>query len=166
MATTPRNALPWLLLSLLVLVLDQWSKAVALDALELHEPVAVIDGWLNWTLTYNYGAAFSFLSDAGGWQRWLFSVLAAAVSVVLALWLARLPRHDWRQALPFALIIGGAIGNLVDRVRFGYVVDFVDAYWREHHWPAFNIADSALVCGAIAMVLFTVVMPQRRAGAR
>lgn len=166
MAGPSRNALPWLLVSLLVLLLDQWTKAVALGALELHEPVAVVDGWLNWTLTYNYGAAFSFLSDAGGWQRWFFTALALGVSAVLSVWLARLPRQDWRQALPFALIIGGAVGNLVDRVRFGYVVDFIDAYWREHHWPAFNLADSALVCGAVLMVLFTVVMPARDAGGR
>jgi signal peptidase II len=166
MMDRPRpHAAVWLLLSAVVIALDLWTKAIALDHLALHEPVPVIAGWLNWTLTYNYGAAFSFLSDAGGWQRWFFSALAVGVSLLLAVWLTRIPRHDWRQALPFALIIGGAIGNLVDRIRYGYVVDFIDAYWGEHHWPAFNIADSAIVGGAIGMVLFTILAPARPANA-
>lgn len=165
MAGPRPNALNWLLLSAIVIALDLWTKAIALANLELHEPVPVIANWLNWTLTYNYGAAFSFLSDAGGWQRWFFSALAVGVSGLLATWLARIPRHDWRQALPFALIIGGAIGNLVDRIRYGYVVDFIDAYWRTHHWPAFNIADAAIVGGAIGLALFTIIAPARPADA-
>ena len=165
--TRPRpNAAIWLLLSAIVIALDLWTKSIALAHLELHEPVPVIDGWLNWTLTYNYGAAFSFLSDAGGWQRWFFSSLAVGVSVLLTVWLTRLPRNDWRQAVPFALIIGGALGNFVDRVRYGYVVDFIDAYWRTHHWPAFNIADSAIVGGAIGLILFTILTPSRPEAAR
>lgn len=155
------NALSWLLLSAIILVLDLWTKAIALAHLELHEPIAAIDGLLNWMLTYNTGAAFSFLSDAGGWQRWFFSALAIGVSTLLTVWLARTPRRDWRQALPFALIIGGALGNLVDRLRYGYVVDFIDAYWREHHWPAFNIADSAIVGGAIGLAVFTILLPAK-----
>jgi signal peptidase II len=139
---------------------------VALAHLQLHQPVPVIEGWLNWTLTYNTGAAFSFLSDAGGWQRWFFSALAIVVSLLLAFWLTRIPRHDWRQALPFALIIGGALGNLIDRMRYGHVVDFVDAYWREHHWPAFNVADSAIVAGAIGLALFTLMTPTKPSDAR
>ena len=160
--TRPKpSAVNWLLLSVVVIALDLWTKGIALANLQLHEPVPVIDGLLNWTLTRNYGAAFSFLSDAGGWQRWFFSALAVGVSVLLAVWLTRIPRNDWRQALPFALIIGGALGNLVDRVRFGYVVDFIDAYWKTHHWPAFNIADSAIVGGAIGLALFTILFPPR-----
>ncbi len=159
------NARIWLLLSATVIALDLWTKAIALAHLELHQPVAVIDGWLNWMLTYNYGAAFSFLSDAGGWQRWFFSALALGVSALLAVWLGQIPRRDWRQALPFALIIGGALGNLVDRIRYGYVVDFIDAYWRDHHWPAFNIADSAIVGGAIGLALFTILLPTKPANA-
>lgn len=162
--TRPKpNAVNWLLLSVVVIALDLWTKAIALRELRLHEPVPVIEGWLNWTLTRNYGAAFSFLSDAGGWQRWFFSALALGVSALLAVWLSRIPRNDWRQALPFALIIGGAIGNLADRIRFGYVVDFIDAYWRTHHWPAFNIADSAIVGGAIGLALFTILVPVKPA---
>ena len=165
MAPPKPSALAWLLLSALLIGLDQWTKALALQHLQLHQPVPVIPGWLDWTLTYNYGAAFSFLSDAGGWQRWFFSALAVGVSAMLAVWLARIPRRDWRQALPFALIIGGALGNLIDRVRFGYVVDFIDAYWNEHHWPAFNLADSAIVCGAIGLALFTILLPGKPANA-
>lgn len=160
MTTQPvPSALAWLLLSAAIIGLDLWTKALALAHLELHQPVPVIDGLLNWTLTYNLGAAFSFLSDAGGWQRWFFSALALGVSGVLGVWLSRLPRHDWRQAVPFALIIGGALGNLVDRLRYGHVVDFIDAYWGSYHWPAFNIADSAIVAGAIGLVLFTLFTP-------
>ena len=154
MARVRPSALVWLLLSVAIIGLDLWTKALALAHLQLHEPVPVIDGLLNWTLTYNLGAAFSFLSDAGGWQRWFFSALAAGVSLLLVFWLSRLPRNDWRQAVPFALVIGGALGNLVDRVRFGHVVDFIDAYWGSYHWPAFNIADSAIVCGAAVLILF------------
>jgi signal peptidase II len=164
MAPRP-NALPWLLLSAVLIALDQWTKSLALQHLQLHQPVPVIPGWLDWTLTYNYGAAFSFLNQAGGAQRWFFSALALGVSVLLGVWLARIPRHDWRQALPFALIVGGALGNLIDRLRFGYVVDFVDAYWGEHHWPAFNVADSAIVAGAIALALFTILLPGKPANA-
>jgi signal peptidase II len=159
------NALPWLLLSAAVIALDQWTKALALQHLSLHQPVPVIPGWLDWTLTFNRGASFSFLSDAGGWQRWFFSALAIGVSTLLTVWLARIARHDWRQALPFALIVGGALGNLIDRLRFGHVVDFVDAYWGTHHWPAFNVADSAIVGGAIGLALFTILFPGKPANA-
>ncbi|MCI1728905.1 MAG: signal peptidase II [Chiayiivirga sp.] len=165
MARVRPSALVWLLLSVAIIGLDLWTKALALAHLQLHEPVPVIDGLLNWTLTYNLGAAFSFLSDAGGWQRWFFSALAAGVSLLLVFWLSRLPRNDWRQAVPFALVIGGALGNLVDRVRFGHVVDFIDAYWGSYHWPAFNIADSAIVVGAIGLALSTLFTPARAADA-
>lgn len=148
------NGAVWLLLSAAIIAGDLWTKQIALDALSLHQPVEFIAGVWNWTLTYNYGAAFSFLSDASGWQRWFFAGLAVAISLALSVALLRTPRGDWRQALPFALIIGGALGNLVDRVRYGYVVDFIDWYWGQHHWPAFNIADSAIVVGAIALALF------------
>lgn len=151
---TGANALSWLWLSLLVIVLDLATKALALSTLELHEPVAVIDGLLSWTLMFNYGAAFSFLSDHSGWQRWLFSGFAVLISVLLVAWLRRLPRADWRQALPFALIIGGALGNLVDRLRYGYVVDFIDVHWEDWHWPAFNVADSAISVGAVLLIVF------------
>lgn len=155
MASPARSALPWLWLSLLVILLDQATKQLALSTLEYQQAVPVVEGWLNWTLVYNYGAAFSFLSDASGWQRWFFSALAVAISLVLGTWLSRLPRHDWAQALPFALIIGGALGNLVDRLRFGYVVDFIDVHHSGWHFPAFNLADSGISVGAVLLILFS-----------
>jgi signal peptidase II len=153
------NALSWLGLSALLIVADQLTKAWATASLVYRQSVPVIDGFWNWTLVHNYGAAFSFLSDAGGWQRWFFGGLAVVISAVLMVMLARTPRSDWRTALPFALVIAGALGNLVDRVRFGYVVDFVDWYAGSYHWPAFNVADSAIVVGAVLLVLFSFKAP-------
>jgi signal peptidase II len=151
---TRPNALSWLALSAVVIILDLWSKHIALTHLQPYQPITFIEGFWNWTLAFNPGAAFSFLSDAGGWQRWLFSALAIGISGLLVYWLSRIPRHDWRQALPFALIIGGALGNLVDRIRYGHVVDFVDWYVGSYHWPAFNVADAAIVGGAISLAVF------------
>ena len=148
------NALSWLALSLVVIGLDQWSKHWVLTSLPEYTAVPVMDGFWNWYRTYNYGAAFSFLSDAGGWQKWLFTALAFVICGVLAYWLARTPRRDWKTALPFALVIGGAIGNVIDRMMHGKVIDFIQWYWRDYHWPAFNIADSAIVAGAIGIALF------------
>ena len=139
---------------MLIIVADQISKHFVLAHLQLHETIPVIDGLFNWTLAYNEGAAFSFLADAGGWQRWFFTGLAVIVSVVLVVWLSRTPRSDWRTALPLALVIGGAIGNVIDRVRFGHVVDFVDVHYAGSHFPAFNIADSAISVGAVILILF------------
>lgn len=165
MKTKP-NALPWLVLSAIVIALDQWTKAIALQHLVDYRPVAVIDGLLNWTLMYNRGAAFSFLSDAGGWQHWLFSALALGISALLAVWLARTPRRDWRTALPFALVIGGALGNLIDRLRYGHVVDFIQVYWRDWSWPAFNVADSAISVGAVLIVLLGLFTAKAAAAPR
>jgi signal peptidase II len=159
---TPRpNALPWLAVSVLVIALDQFTKHIALTALEYLQRVAVIPGFLNWTLAFNTGAAFSFLHDAGGWQRWLFAVLAIMVSAVLVVWLARTPRGDWRNAAPLALIIGGALGNLIDRLRLGQVTDFIEVYYRDWSWPAFNVADSAICVGAVLLILFGFVSSRR-----
>jgi len=149
--------LPWLMLSVLVIALDQWTKHLALAHLQPFEAREVVPGLLNWTLAFNPGAAFSFLAGADGWQRWLFTALAVGVSAGLAVWLSRLSRADWRNAAPLALIIGGAVGNLVDRLRFGHVTDFIDVYWGSAHWPAFNIADSAICIGAVGLALFSFV---------
>lgn len=151
--TLGQGGLVWLLLSLVLIALDQWTKQIALAELQYGVPVPVFAGWLNWTLAFNTGAAFSFLADAGGWQRWGFSVLAVVVSGVLAVWLARTPRRDWPTALPLALVIGGALGNLIDRLRFGHVVDFVEVYHGSWHFPAFNVADSAISVGAVLLAL-------------
>ncbi|MGB3394494.1 MAG: signal peptidase II [Stenotrophomonas sp.] len=147
------NALVWLLLSALVIGLDQWSKAWVLSSLPEYTPVAVIDGFWNWYRTYNTGAAFSFLSDAGGWQLWFFTALAVGISGLMAFWLSRTARGNWRSALPYALVIGGAIGNVIDRQLHGHVIDFIQWYVGDHYWPAFNIADSAIVAGAIGIAL-------------
>ena len=151
---TKSSAQIWLALSAIVIALDQLTKQIALALLEPYAPHPVIPGFLNWTLAFNTGAAFSFLHDAGGWQRWLFSVLALVVSIVLIVWLRRLPRSDWRTALPLALVIGGALGNLVDRVRLGRVTDFIEVYHEQWSWPAFNVADSAISVGAVLLIVF------------
>ncbi|MDB6164275.1 MAG: signal peptidase [Xanthomonadaceae bacterium] len=151
------NALPWLALSLLVVVLDQLSKAWVLATLPEFQPVPVIHGFWNWFRTYNTGAAFSFLSDAGGWQKYVFVVLAIVITAVLVRMLANTPRREWKTAGPFALVIGGAIGNLIDRLMHGQVVDFIQWYWNGHYWPAFNLADSAIVGGAIGIAVFGLI---------
>lgn len=165
MIAPKHNALPWLSLSLLVVVLDQWSKHWVLATLPEYTPVTVIDGVWNWYRTYNTGAAFSFLSNAGGWQIWLFSGLAIAISGLLAWWLSRTARGDWRTALPYALVIGGALGNVIDRIQHGHVIDFIQWYVGQHYWPAFNIADSAIVGGAIGIALFSLFDGKRKAKA-
>lgn len=154
--TIRSSALTWLLLSVSILIADQITKYIVLGHLQLHETIEVFTGWLNWTLAYNEGAAFSFLADAGGWQRWFFTALAVVISVVLVIWLSRTSRSDWRTALPLSLVIGGAIGNVIDRIRFGHVVDFIDVYYGASHWPAFNIADSAISVGAIMLIIFGI----------
>jgi signal peptidase II len=160
------NALPWLGLSAIVVALDQLSKAWVMATLPEFQQVPVIPGVWNWFRTYNEGAAFSFLSDAGGWQKYVFIALALVICGLLARMLARTPRGEWRTAAPFALVIGGAVGNVIDRLLHGHVVDFIQWYWRDHYWPAFNLADSAIVAGAIGIGLFGLLQakPARDAG--
>ena len=162
MARPKPNALPWLALSALVIVLDQISKAWVLRALPEYTDIVVIDGFWNWYRTYNTGAAFSFLADAGGWQTVFFTALALAISGLLGWWLWRTPRGDWRQALPYALVIGGALGNVIDRLIHGHVIDFIQWHWRGHYWPAFNIADAAIVGGAIGIAVFGLLDGKRK----
>ncbi|WP_041447658.1 signal peptidase II [Thiocystis violascens] len=152
----------WLLLSLLVLLLDQATKWLILSTLQPFEPV-ILSPNLNLTLMFNEGAAFSFLSDAGGWQRWLFTGLALTVSVVLTVWLLRLKRGEGWLAAGLALLIGGAIGNLIDRILLGHVVDFIQVSLPFipldlfNPWPAFNIADSAITLGVIILLIATLI---------
>lgn len=149
------NALSWLLLSLLVIVLDQLTKAWALHALQpAGMPHPVIPGFLNWTLAFNTGAAFSFLAGGAGWQRWFFVVLALAICGALAIWLARTARRDWRTALPLALIVGGALGNLIDRLHAARVTDFIHVYFRQWSYPVFNVADCGITVGAVMLIVF------------
>lgn len=142
----------WLWVSVVVLLLDQSSKLLADALLVMHQPVHIIPMFAL-TKTYNPGAAFSFLGDASGWQRWFFVVLTIFVSTVLLAWLRRLGPRDRRTALALALILGGAIGNLIDRLVYGYVIDFLDVYYGDWHWPTFNVADSAIVVGAFLLIL-------------
>jgi len=154
-AARPRpNALIWLLLSAVIIIADQWSKAWVLSSLPEYEPVVVIEGFWNWFHTYNTGAAFSFLSDAGGWQLWFFTALAVGISGLMAYWMWGTARAAWRSAVPYALVIGGAIGNVIDRLMHGHVVDFIQWHVGDHYWPSFNIADSAIVLGAVGIALF------------
>ena len=147
-----RMAIGWLLVSAVIVVLDLWTKDIATQSLTLYRPVEVTS-WLNMTLAHNYGAAFSFLSDAGGWQRWLFTGLASVVTVILVVWLFRLSAREKLTAAALGLIIGGAVGNLVDRINHGYVVDFIDVFYHDWHWPAFNLADSAITGGVILLLI-------------
>jgi len=142
----------WLWLSLLVVVLDQATKWVAVGLLDPFRPVPLVP-LLNFTLMYNEGAAFSFLASAGGWQRWFFAVFALVMTVVLVVWLLRLKPHERVTAMALSLVVGGAIGNLIDRVLTGRVVDFIDFYVGDWHWPAFNIADSAISAGVVLLLL-------------
>ncbi len=146
-----KSAWRWYALAIVVIVLDQISKQWISATLTYGEPV-VFTSFFNFTLLHNPGAAFSFLSDAGGWQRWFFTVVAAVVSVVLVIWLARVSEKRY-EALALALILGGAIGNLYDRVALGYVVDFIVVHYQDYYWPAFNIADSAITVGAALLIL-------------
>lgn len=148
------NALVWLALSVLVIVLDQATKAAARHFLVPYMPHPVVPHVLNWTLAFNPGAAFSFLADSSGWQTWLFGGLAIVVCIGLAVWLARTPRRDWATALPVALIIGGALGNLIDRLLHGAVTDFVQVHWHAWSFPAFNVADSSITVGAVLLIAF------------
>ncbi|PKM43211.1 MAG: signal peptidase II [Gammaproteobacteria bacterium HGW-Gammaproteobacteria-1] len=152
--------LKWLWLSVSVIALDQITKALASAQLVLHEPVAVLPTF-NLTLMHNSGAAFSFLSQAGGWQRWFFVAVAVGVSLALGWWLQQLQRGQRWLAISLALVLGGALGNVWDRIVLGYVVDFVDLYYGDWHWPAFNVADSAITVGAI-MLLLDAVRGERR----
>ena len=153
-ARTGPNATAWLLLSAAIIGLDQWSKAWVLSSLPEYTAVPVIDGFWNWYRSYNTGAAFSFLAEHPQWSRWLFSFIAIGVSAVLVRWLAQTPRRDWRTALPLALVIGGALGNLIDRLRVGQVTDFIQVYIGVWPFPAFNVADSAISVGAVLLVIF------------
>ena len=145
-----RNIRPWLWLAAIIVLLDQVSKWVVLGVMRPGEVRYVAPFW-NWVLTFNPGAAFSFLADAGGWQRWFFTVLALGVSGWIVVMLRR---HcgEFRLALALTLILGGALGNVIDRVRFGVVVDFIQWHAAGFYWPSFNLADSAICVGAALMI--------------
>jgi signal peptidase II len=140
----------WLGLSALVIVLDQLSK-FGISSHFIYGESLVITAFFNLVLAHNQGAAFSFLNDAGGWQRWMFSAIAVVASAWI-IWLLR--KHGEQKLFCFglAMILGGALGNLIDRIAYGYVVDFLQFHWNEHYFPAFNLADSAITCGAALLL--------------
>lgn len=138
-----------------IVVLDQITKIWADTSLAMYEQIP-ITGFFNITKAYNYGAAFSFLDNAGGWQRWFFTAISLVVSIVLSVWLYRMLRSERWLSLSIAMILGGAIGNLIDRVWYGYVVDFIQVYWRTSYFPSFNIADAAISCGTIILLVLTL----------
>ncbi len=154
----------WLPVTAVVILLDQLSKAWMGRHFSFDESVAVLPV-LNITLRFNSGAAFSVLADASGWQRWLFTGLAIAVAAIIVVWLYRLDgRKQWLLALSLALILAGALGNLIDRLVLGHVIDFIDVHWKDVHFPAFNVADSAITVGAILLLLDTWVAGRHRSG--
>lgn len=148
-------------IALAVVLLDQATKLAAEAWLAPYRPLAVAP-MLNLTLSYNTGAAFSFLHEHSGWQRWLFAGLALVVSVVLVVWLGRLGRSFRWQGLGIALILGGAVGNLIDRLAYGHVIDFIDVYYGSWHWPAFNLADSGITVGAAILIAESVLGGRQR----
>ena len=147
------TGLRWLWLVVVVLIIDLGSKYLILQNFALGDTVPLFPS-LNLHYARNYGAAFSFLADSGGWQRWFFAAIAVVVSAVLVVWLKRLKAHETWLALALALVLGGAIGNLFDRVVYGHVIDFILVHWQNRwYFPAFNLADSAITLGAILLAL-------------
>jgi len=153
--------MPWLIISVIVTVLDQYTKRLADGQLNFHERVNVLPSF-DLTLAYNYGAAFSFLADAGGWQRWFFAVIAVVITSVLIYSLYQLPKQSKWLAVAFTLIIGGAIGNVYDRIALGYVIDFILLYYDDHFFPAFNIADMAISLGAGMLIIDVLFLAKHR----
>ena len=146
-----RSALRWLWVAVVVVILDQASKQWAEAALP-HGQIELLS-WFNLTLAYNRGAAFSFLAEAGGWQRFFFLGIGLVAVVIIVAWLRKLRADATQNAVGLSLILGGAIGNLIDRALYGHVIDFIDWHYAGWHWPAFNIADSAILVGAVLVVL-------------
>lgn len=142
-------------IALVVILLDQITKLSVDRSLELYEQIKILPVF-NITLAYNEGAAFSFLADAGGWQRWLLTGISLVVSIVLAVWLYRMSLRERFTALSISLILGGAVGNLIDRAIYGHVVDFIQVHYNGSYFPSFNIADSAIFCGTALLLWLTL----------
>ncbi len=156
------GAAGWLFLSALIVVADQWTKSSIVSHFVESEAIRILPV-LDIVRVHNDGAAFSFLAGASGWQRWLFIGLAAAVSVGIATWLLRLPKHaPMLLAGGLALVLGGALGNVIDRIRLGHVIDFIHFHWGQAYFPAFNVADSAITVGAVCLLLDALMEGKRR----
>ena len=159
--TGNKNCLIWLWLMVFVVAADLFSKQLATEMLEYATPYALLPIF-DLTLLHNRGAAFSFLADAGGWQRWFFAVIAMVVSAVLLRWLQKTPRAIWWLGLALSLVLGGALGNLYDRVVQGYVIDFISLHYANYYFPAFNLADSAITLGAIILIVDMIFLEPKR----
>ena len=157
------SGLRFLWISLIVVIADQWTKTSVVNTMQLYQSIQ-ITSFFNFTYVHNYGAAFSFLHDAGGWQRWFFAIIAIAVSGLILYWLTQTKRLQLRLSIAFTLILGGAIGNVYDRLVYGYVIDFLDFYYQQWHWPAFNIADSAIFVGAALLIVDMLFSDDSEAG--
>lgn len=163
MIANGRRAFMWYLLSLVVIIIDQWTKWLAETKLTFHEPVPVIEPFLNWTLAYNYGAAFSFLADAGGWQKWFFSGLALVMSLFLIVYLIKAPRKATLLSFGLALVLGGAVGNLIDRLLHGHVIDFIHVHYANvWDYPIFNVADMGISVGVALIVIDMLFLEGKR----
>jgi signal peptidase II len=156
-----QGSLPWLAAAVVVVALDLLTKYWANTNLVYGEANPVLPVF-NLTLLYNTGAAFSFLADAGGWQRWIFAIIAVLVSAALLIWMARTPAKLWWLGLAQACVLGGALGNLYDRMVHGYVVDFISLHYANYYFPAFNIADTAITLGAILLIVDSLLFEQKR----
>lgn len=143
--------LRWIWVAILVVILDQWAKQLALQYLILDVPHPI---WpmLNFTLAFNQGAAFGFLNHSAGWQRWLFILIGTSVSIGVLIWLGRLKKSERFLSFALALVLGGAVSNLWDRIYIGHVIDFIDLYVKHWHWPIFNIADAAICTGVFLLI--------------
>ena len=147
-----QTGMRFLWLSVLGFVLDQLSKNWIVDNIEAYQAIQITT-FFNITHVYNYGAAFSFLSDAGGWQRWFFTIIAFGVSALILWWLKQTTKEQVILPIAFCLILGGALGNAYDRLLHGYVIDFLVVYYQDWYWPAFNIADSSIFLGATLLIV-------------
>lgn len=157
---TDAKRLKWLWLAVLTIILDFVTKQMAEHFLVFAQPVYVLPVF-DLTLLYNKGAAFSFLANEGGWQRWLFTVIAISVSSVLTVWLMKLKEHEKWLAIALSLVIGGALGNLYDRLAYGHVIDFIHLHWGPNYFPAFNIADSAISIGAAMLLIDSLFLSKK-----
>lgn len=154
----------WYAIAFVIFALDQASKHAIEAAFEYGE-TKVFTSFFNFTLAYNTGAAFSFLADAGGWQRWFFGVIATVASVLLIVWIRRVAATKVREAFALTFILGGALGNLYDRVVLGHVVDFIVVHYQDNYWPAFNLADSAISLGAAVLILDMLLSKEKKSDA-
>ena len=150
----------WYVVAIVLLIADQLAKYTITQNFLYGEYINIFPG-LDFTLVHNTGAAFSFLSDAGGWQRWLFLIISLAASIVLMVWLYRLKASQFFLSTSLALILGGALGNLYDRIFLGYVIDFIDFYYGIYHWPVFNIADASITLGAVFLIFESFLVSKK-----